>query len=55
MTFYSRLVHKVAQLEKSVTTMMSKLDVVMEKIRLQTFNTENRDMDKLATREDVSF
>ncbi|CAM4726777.1 unnamed protein product [Leuciscus chuanchicus] len=51
---FQRLVHKVAQLEKSVTTMMSKLDVVMEKMRLQTFNTENRDMDKQATREDES-
>ncbi|KAK7148581.1 hypothetical protein R3I93_012804 [Phoxinus phoxinus] len=51
---FQRLVHKVAQLEKSVTTIMSKLDVVMEKIRLQTFNTENRDMDKQTTREDES-
>ncbi|KAG1951065.1 polycystic kidney disease 2-like 1 protein [Pimephales promelas] len=51
---FQRLVHKVAQLEKSVTTIMSKLDVVMEKIRLQTFNTENRDVDKQTTREDES-
>ncbi|XP_056113041.1 polycystic kidney disease 2-like 1 protein [Rhinichthys klamathensis goyatoka] len=51
---FQRLIHKVAQLEKSVTTIMSKLDVVMEKIRLQTFNTENRDMDKQTTREDES-
>lgn len=52
---HSRLVHKVAQLENAVITILSKLDVIMEKMRLQTFNTDNKDMDRQMTRDDVSF
>nr|XP_695404.3 polycystic kidney disease 2-like 1 protein [Danio rerio] len=51
---YQRLVHKVSQLENSVSAIMSKLDFVMEKMRLQTFNTESRDMDKQTNRDDES-
>uniref|UniRef100_A0A673JP16 Polycystic kidney disease 2-like 1 protein n=1 Tax=Sinocyclocheilus rhinocerous TaxID=307959 RepID=A0A673JP16_9TELE len=53
--FHSRLVHKVAQLENAVITISSKLDVIMEKVRLQTFNTDNKDTDRQTTRDDVSF
>uniref|UniRef100_A0A9J8A385 Polycystic kidney disease 2-like 1 n=1 Tax=Cyprinus carpio carpio TaxID=630221 RepID=A0A9J8A385_CYPCA len=51
----SMLAHKVAQLENAVITILSKLDVIMEKVRLQTFNTDNKDMDRQPTRDDVSF
>lgn len=53
--FHSRLVHKVAQLENAVITILSKLDVIMEKMRLQTFNIDNKDTDRQMTRDDVSF
>uniref|UniRef100_A0A8C2JTG7 Polycystic kidney disease 2-like 1 n=1 Tax=Cyprinus carpio TaxID=7962 RepID=A0A8C2JTG7_CYPCA len=48
---FQRLVHKVAQLEKDVITILSKLDVIMEKMSLQTFNTDNKDMDRQTTRD----
>ncbi|XP_026079715.1 LOW QUALITY PROTEIN: polycystic kidney disease 2-like 1 protein [Carassius auratus] len=46
---FQRLVHKVDQLENAVITILSKLDVIMEKVRLQTFNT---DMDRQTTRDE---
>ncbi|XP_050982365.1 polycystic kidney disease 2-like 1 protein [Labeo rohita] len=51
---FQRLVHKVAQLENAVITISSKLDVIMEKIRFQTFSTDNKDMDRQTTRDDES-
>ncbi|XP_016313144.1 polycystic kidney disease 2-like 1 protein [Sinocyclocheilus anshuiensis] len=51
---FQRLVHKVAQLENAVITISSKLDVIMEKVRLQTFNTDNKDTDRQTTRDDES-
>uniref|UniRef100_A0A8C1XIV0 Polycystic kidney disease 2-like 1 n=1 Tax=Cyprinus carpio TaxID=7962 RepID=A0A8C1XIV0_CYPCA len=51
----SWLVHKVAQLENDVITILSKLDVIMEKMSLQTFNTDNKDTDRQTTRDYVSF
>uniref|UniRef100_A0A671NSS1 Polycystic kidney disease 2-like 1 protein n=1 Tax=Sinocyclocheilus anshuiensis TaxID=1608454 RepID=A0A671NSS1_9TELE len=51
----SWLVHKVAQLENAVITILSKLDVIMVKMRLQAFNTDNKDTDRQTTRDDVSF
>uniref|UniRef100_A0A8C1WFA4 Polycystic kidney disease 2-like 1 n=2 Tax=Cyprinus carpio TaxID=7962 RepID=A0A8C1WFA4_CYPCA len=51
----SMLAHKVAQLENAVITILSKLDFIMEKVKLQTFNTDNKDMDRQPTRDDVSF
>ncbi|XP_026135186.1 calcium homeostasis modulator protein 2-like [Carassius auratus] len=41
-----RLVHKVAQLENAVMTISSKLDVIMEKMRLKTLNTDNKDIER---------
>ncbi|XP_052007469.1 polycystic kidney disease 2-like 1 protein [Xyrauchen texanus] len=51
---FQRLTQKVAQLENAVATLTSKVDAVMEKMRLQTSKTENRDTMERMTRDDES-
>ncbi|XP_051504612.1 polycystic kidney disease 2-like 1 protein [Myxocyprinus asiaticus] len=51
---FQRLAQKVAQLENAVATITSKVDAVMEKMRLQTSKTENRDTMDRMTRDDES-